>query len=370
VIFARQRPRSDRARFRPTLGFDVRQLSAGVLLLATLGLIAHAALHPRLLFDSPFLAIDRSWFAFGQKFAAWYLPQTNLALNPYDDWAVVLALAFPGATSIFGAIVANPREFTAFEVHNLQALGSILGHALDGQPYHFEQVATGLLVVGAAMASVRGGARPGTALAAISRRRSPLVYLVSISLAALPSIAIAPAVVYSLPLFLLPFTVIIVVIDDLLRRGLGPRAMRGVWVGAVLVLVAWAVAPSPLDTGRGIRPQLDEVRMLGEVLVSERGPSPGVTMLDVGGTGYCAYLPYGTCAEVDASWRREGEPLEAFLRRRNVDAILVTPRLTGNRLFRDDAAFASLRARPEQSGWASYPLGEADILLIKRSGQG
>jgi hypothetical protein len=344
--------------------------------LAALLVIIYAALRTRAFFDAALFSVDRLWFAFGQKFALWYLPQTPLRLNAYDDFEVVLSRAFPGAHSIFGAVLVNPNLFLRFEWFNLHALAGVLASIPEIQPYPRQWEAVAILtLLGLIVRLVSRSLRPRDVWHGLTECLPVLGYLTATALAIVPSVIVQPALVYSLGLLFLAFMVMILLANrcvpdwnDVIVAFHGLE-LKGSFFHVALLLVAfsWVASTSPLDRGSANRIQFTEVTRMAAVLARYEELVPGeVRVLDIGGIGFCAYLQYGLCHEVDASWRKDGESLSAFLARERIGAILVTPRLTDSRSFRDDPLYRAMIADPEAWRWSATELAPGDLLLLPR----
>jgi hypothetical protein len=97
----------------------------------------------------------------------------------------------------------------------------------------------------------------------------------------------------------------------------------------------------------------------------ERQRIGGARILQIGGTGYSAFLPHGLFETVDAVDRRDTERFWDFVQRAHIDAILVDDRLRTNRKYKDDSDFALFLASPDQFGWIAAPVGtQGDVFYL------
>lgn len=106
--------------------------------------------------------------------------------------------------------------------------------------------------------------------------------------------------------------------------------------------------------------------MIGIRSILESRRVGGVRILQIGGTSYSAYLPYGLSEAVAPYDRGDTEHFWDFVRRERIEAILVDDRLRSNRRFRDDSDFALLLGSPGQFGWIAAPAGtRGDVFYLR-----
>jgi hypothetical protein len=189
-------------------------------------------------------------------------------------------------------------------------------------------------------------------------------YVLSGAAAAIPGTLIMPKIVYFLPLLFLLFVGAVKWLSIVLESDPGLHKSV-VALSAVMLSLAFVVIRSPLDNGDGAgKPLYLEMIEIRSIL--ERQRVGGARILQIGGTGYSAYLPYGLSETVEPYDRRDTEHFWDFVQRAHIEAILVDDRLRSNRRFRDDSDFVLLLGSPGQFGWIAAPVGtRGDVFYLR-----
>jgi hypothetical protein len=357
---------SSRSRSRQLLPTEHRAYLWPVCLLVTAATLTTAIyLKGRVPGETFALANARSWFAFGQQFSVYRLGSPDGAgnLNPWDDWEFIVGQTFPRAHSVLGAALANPRAFLGFELHNLITAPLIIGWYLTRRPYL--PLKLSVLCLTAVWLSF-------VTLTSVSVRRRALFtsafalgpYVLSGAALAIPGTLITPKIVYFLPLLFVLFVGAVKWLSIVLESD--PRPPKSVVaLFAVMLSLAFVVIRSPFDNGKGVgKPFYSEMIEIRSIL--ERQRVEGARILQIGGVGYSAYLPYGLSETVQPYDRGDAEHFWDFVRRERIEAILVDDRLRSNRRFRDDSDFALLLRSPERFGWMSAPVGtRGDVFYLR-----
>jgi hypothetical protein len=357
---------SSRSRSRPLLPTERRAYLWPASLLAGAAILTGGIyLKGRVPTEIPSLAASRSWLAFGQHFSGYQLANSNPGgkLNPWDDWEFIVGQTFPRAHSMLGAALANPRAFLGFELHNLITAPLIIGWYLTRRPYLPLKLSILCLIllwlcfITLTSVSVRRRA-PSTSASALGP------YVLSGAAAAIPGTLITPKIVYFLPLLFVLFVGAVKWLSVVLESGAGlPKSV--VAFSAVMLSLAFVVIRSPFDNGNGAgKPVYAETIEIRSIL--ERQRVGGARILQIGGTGYSAYLPYGLSKTVEPYDRPDTEHFWDFVQRAHIEAILVDDRLRSNRRFRDDPDFALLQGSPQQFGWIAAPVGtRGDVFYLR-----
>ena len=360
---------SSRSQSRPLLPTERRAHLWPVCLLAAAATLTTAIyLKGRAPAETRFLANGRLWFNFGQNFSAYQLSSLNAGgkLNPWDDWDFIVGQTFPRAHSVLGAALANPRAFLGFELHNLITAPLIIGWYLTRRPYlPLKLSILCLILLWLCFITLTSVSFRRRALSASASALGP--YVLSGAAVAIPCTLITPKIVYFLPLLFLLFVGAVKWLSVVLESGAGlPKSV--VAFSAVMLSLAFVVIRSPFDNGNGAgKPVYAETIEIRSIL--ERQRLGGARILQIGGTGYSAYLPYGLSETVEAYDRRDTERFWDFVQRAHIEAILVDDRLRSNRRFRDDSDFALLLGSPEQFGWIAAPVGtRGDVFYLRDRG--
>jgi hypothetical protein len=233
---------------------------------------------------SPYLLIDRFWFAFAQYFSFYQLggPKGVGKLNPWYDWQLIVGRTFPGAHSVLGAALANPRAFLGFELYNLDALPRIIYPYLTVSPYASLKVSVlclalmWLCFITLTSVSVRR-----RALSTSASALGP--YVLSGAAAAIPGALIKPKIIYLLPLLFLLFVGAVKWLSVVLETE--PAVYRSAAaVSAVLLSLAFGVIRGPFDNGNGAgKPVYLETIQIRSILESRR--VGGIRILQCGWGG-------------------------------------------------------------------------------------
>jgi hypothetical protein len=305
--------------------------------------------------------VERLWFAFGQHFSVFHLGAGggNSNLSPWDDWQFIVGRVFPGAHSFWTAAVANPKDFCRFELSNLISTPRTLFGCFTN-PYLVIKALVGTLAaVWITFLTATGASTRRRAILGSGSALGP--YVLSAAAISFPAMLVTTRLAYLLPLLFVLFAGALKWLSIILEQETGSlRSLIG--LSAVALSLLFAVMPSPFDAGkkRGM-PNYSEMTEIGAVVERER-PRP-VPILQVGGTGYSAFLPYGLALSVEASDRRDNERFWDFLDRSHVGAVLVDDHLRLSRLYRDDPDFRSFLHSPGTFGWTAQSVGvHGDVL--------
>jgi hypothetical protein len=356
---------SSRSRSRPSLPTEHRSYLWPVCLLAAAATLTTAiCLKGRAPTETSFLPNSRSWFAFAQHFSVYQLgsPKPGAKLNPWDDWEFIVGQTFPRAHSMLGAALANPRAFLGFELHNLITAPLVIGGYLTRPPYFPLKVSILLLtLIWLCFVTLTSVSVRRRALSTSASALGP--YVLSGAATAIPGTLIAPKINCFLPLLFALFVGAVKWLSIVLESDPGLRKSV-VALSAVMLSLALVVIRSPFDNGnRAGKPVYSEMIGIRSILESRR--VGGVRILQIGGTGYSAYLPYGLSEAVAPYDRGDAEHFWEFVRRERIEAILVDDRLRSNRRFRDDSDFALLLGSPGQFGWIAAPVGtQGDVFYL------
>jgi hypothetical protein len=314
---------------------------------------------------SPYLLIDRFWFAFAQHFSFYQLGGMKGVgkVNIWYDWESIVGRTFPRAHSVLGAALANPRAFLGFELHNLDALPRIIYPYLTVSPYASLKVSVLFLaLMWLCFITLTSVAVRRRALSTSASALGP--YVLSGAAVAIPGTLITPKIIYLLPLLFVLFVGAVKWLSLVLETE--PAVYRSAAaVSAVLLSLAFGVIRGPFDNGNGAgKPMYLETIQIRSILESQR--VGGIRILQCGWGGYPAYLPYGLSEAVDDFERGDNEPFWDFVRRAHIEAILVDDLMRSRRPFREDSGFALFLASPDQFGWIAAPVGtRGDVLYLR-----
>ncbi len=319
--------------------------------------------------ESRFLALSRSWYAFGQHFSVYQLSKTNVGgkLDPWDDWDLIVGRTFPRAHSVLGAALANPRAFLGFELHNLITAPRIMCAYLTTGPYVLLKVSVlCLTLIWLSFITLTSVSVRRRALFTSASTLGP--YVLAGAATAIPGTLITSRINYFLPLLFLLFVGAVKWLSVVLENE--PPTYRSVAAAfAVLLSLTFAAVRSPFDVSNGAeKPLLLETSEIRAIL--ERQRVGGARILQNQGPGYSAFLPYGLSETVDPDDRRDAERFTDFVQRAHIEAILVDDRLRSSRLYRDDSDFALFLASPDQFGWVAAPVGtRGDVFYLRNRRQ-
>jgi hypothetical protein len=264
---------------------------------------------------------------------------------------------------VLGAALANPRAFLGFELHNLIRAPLIIGWYLTRPPYlPLKLSVICLILIWLCFITLTSVSVRRRALFTSAFALGP--YVLSGVAAAIPPTLITPKIVRFLPLLFVLFVGAVKWLSIVLESDPGLHKSV-VAFSAVMLSLTFVVIRSPLDNGNGVgKPIHLETTEIRSVL--ERQGLGGARILQIGGIGYSAYLPYGLSETVEAYDRRDNERFWDFVQRAHIEAILVDDRLRSNRRFRDDSDFALLLGSPEQFGWIAAPVGtRGDVFYLR-----
>lgn len=300
---------------------------------------------------------DRFWAAFTQHFIARLAESSQdskLKLDWYGEGMPIVAQTFPGAHSVIGAALANPKAFGRFEAQNFLTAPRIIYADLKLAPYAL--LKTLLLCLTFVWISLTSSTSASLRRHALVRAGSTLgPYVLAGPVAVVPAILITPKIPYFLPLLFVLFVWGWKWLSIVLESEPGPHKLM-VALSAVMLLLALVVIRSPFDnsigTGKPLYSEMVEIRS-----ILERQRVEGARILEMGGTRYSPFLPGGLCETVIPYGRRDTERFWDFVQHEHIDAILVDDELRSSRPFRDDSDFTSFLASPDKFGWLATPVG-------------
>jgi hypothetical protein len=307
---------------------------------------------------------ERSWDAFTEHFIIHLVgsSQNIKLLDWYGDGMLIVAQTFPGAHSLIGAALANPKAFGRFEAHNFLLAPRIIFAYLTLGPY--ELLKALLLCLTFVWISLTTFTNASLRRRALVRAASALgPYVLAGAVAAVPATLITPKITYFLPLLFVLFAGGLKWLSNVLESE--PEFHKSaVALSAVMLMLAFVVIRSPFDNSIGAeKPVYSEMIEIRSIL--ERQSVGGVRILQIGGTGFSAFLPHGLSESVDPYGRRDTERFWDFVQRAHIEAILVDDRLRSSRPFRDDSDFALLLHSPDQFGWIAAPVGtRGDVFYL------
>jgi hypothetical protein len=307
---------------------------------------------------------ERSWDAFTQHFITRLVgssPDIKLS-DWYGDGMLVVAQTFPGAHSLIGAALANPQAFGRFEAQNFLTAPRILYAYLALGPYELlKALPLCLTFVWISLTTFTNASLRRCALVRAASALGP--YVLAGAAAAVPATLITPKITYFLPLLFVLFAGGLKWLSNILESE--PEFHKSaVALSAALLMLALVVIRSPFDNSIGAgKPVYSEMIEIRSIL--ERSGVGGARILQIGGTGFSAFLPHGLSETVDPYDRHDTERFWDFVRREDVEAVLVDNRLRSSRHFRDDSDFAALLLSPDRFGWIAAPVGtRGDVFYL------
>jgi hypothetical protein len=267
----------------------------------------------------------------------------------------VVASVFPGAHSVSAAAHVNPAAFVRHILLNLEtfALG-ISGWVTTITIYRLPPVLCAIPLLLLGLRSVR---------AATPSPCGPAARLVGFAaLSVLPSLVVMPKAKYSLPvLFLFGCAAAYALHGLWMLLAVRMRPLVRGTLGAVVLLVLPGVAWARLRPLPASRRVVAEITSLRKVWAAQK---PTWNMLEVDG-GWCAYLDLTRCRPVMLFERRPHESLTRFLRRRQVNAVMVGARLGIEARHSRDPDLQELVLRPERWGFSRTRIDPTYVLLTR-----
>ncbi|MGA9523871.1 MAG: hypothetical protein WBV82_20590 [Myxococcaceae bacterium] len=332
-------------------------------------------------FGNPFGdATGRRMFAFCQHYALGEVERSALPLNPWAECGNVLEQSFGEIEGVSQAFLRNPAAFLVHVGHNaarypVASVGLFsrgFGDARpDRGPWTITRTVqlTALMVVlcAAGLALWRRRPGPGGALSRATVQRSGLALGAILAPAVLSALLIYPREHYLVlqgvfvPLFAVAC----------LAESARPGPDRETWSAPswAMIMAVLAVAPALTLSPEPIapRPNLAVVKALSDLKSTlPARPDQPIHIFELQG-GYDAYL--GPDFErVPLSDRRPGESILAFLRRNDVQVVVLEPELERFRTLRSDAEFQAFAAAPEAWGFTVHPVGGTDRKVVIRRG--
>ena len=320
--------------------------------------------------ESRFLTLSRSWYAFGQHFSVYFLKTANVGgkLDPWDDWELIVGQTFPGAHSVLGAALANPKVLLGFELHNLNTAPRVINAYLTA----YVTVFPPYILLKASVLYLTLLCLSFITLTSVSALKSALFmsvaalgpYVLAGIATVIPGTLITSRINYFLPLLFVFFVVAVKWLSVVLENK--PAVYRSVAAAfAVVIALTFVATRSSPGSSFGVqRPMLMETSEIRAIL--ERQRVGGARILQNQGPGYSAFLPGGLSETVDPDDRRDTERFWEFTERLHIEAMLVDDRLRSSRLYRNDRDFASFLASPAQFGWIAAPVGiRGDVFYLR-----
>jgi hypothetical protein len=317
----------------------------------------------------PVMALGHSWCAFAQHFSVYRVGASpGSALDPWADWEFIAGQVFPGAHSIGGALLANPKAFLIFELHNILTAPRILFAYLAVPPYALlKGMALGMTLGWIGFFSSTTSSLRRQALATSASALGPFV--LSGAATALPVALITPKINYFLPLLFVLLAGLLKWLSLILKSE--PDGLRlFVPLSAAALSLILVVIRSPFEINpNSPRPQYREVTEIRSILEAQKNRPIRVLQYDVP-YRYGAFLPYGLAEMVDPFSRQAPEGFRDFMARQHVEAVILDAALRSCRPFRDDPEFALFQRSPGEWGWKATPVGmPGDFLCLRERGQ-
>lgn len=286
---------------------------------------------------------ERAFAAFGQHFALRYVEAHGLALNPWLDWRQVMAAQFPGAGSTVQALLQRPGTVLAYFGTNLKELvGAILRLAATAIALYPVFFGVWALAVAAWIGATIAARKPGHALP------GRWFDLALVALFVLPPLVAAIGVYprhHHMVLLLFAASAALAVLLRPLRVRLDPLLALG---------LAIAFVPSVEPVPVAAQPMLETIAQL-------RARLPIHRFYEIDG-GWCYFL-LPRCSTDYPAWRQAGEALIPYVQARGIDAIMLSPRLTGYEAQHDPDFGAAVDRLIAEQRWQRIELGHGYVLL-------
>jgi len=220
-----------------------RSIHTGTALLLGLGLIA-TPMVLLIAYGNPFDLGTRSWEAFTQHY------ELRFATADDDPWQIdadIVGRDFPGATSVFAAVNANPAAFLMHVGRNMATLpisagGHFVGFGGTSSTQNVVGIVTAVLWVAAVFIAIFRSPVESRALAAqiwraINTRRSLGALLLTVT--TLGAALISTLVIYPRPHYLVFLVAALVVVSGYVMHGLLSNRIK-VWIPITAVAVVSA----------------------------------------------------------------------------------------------------------------------------------
>jgi len=316
---------------------------------------------------------NRRFYAFCQHFALGYVERTHSPVEPWGDCDQVIQSVFGKVDTLGAAARSNPGAFLAHLWHNAK------GYVVNSVRLFFEgpdrasPVRGAWTVERAGRAMLLAAVLWQVALLLRQWRRVPAA-LADPRLGRLGGVLLAvelPTVLSALLVY--PREHYLVIQGVLVAAFLAVLGSRlGTWeetrrTGRVLgvALAVGLLVMTPDLSHRVSEERLEHLNVVRAIqalgLMERLEPGETVHLLEAQG-GYDAYLGRRY------RWVRHGykkEPFREFLRKREVELIILDDKLRKDRRFVDDTDFRSFEANPEAFGFSTTPLpGTRRVLAI------
>ena len=315
------------------------------------GLVALAAIAGlSVLWSFPILRGNRrAMTAFGQHYGLRFVERHHLHVNPWANPERIVAMDFPGAHSVFGALRVNPAALLRFFAEN--ALGIVPRSWRSILPIHFVPWgASGLVLIAAALWITR---RSNARSASRTNEHGNLLCA---------AVLLLPPTLSVIVVFPRDHYVVQVIAAQMFVLGALARAAP-VWVtsrgsswGPILIAVCFFLLARPLPIVG--QPNLARVRAIRALPVIER-------MLESDG-GLCTYAAprcetvWGDTVPANASFAR-------YLDDKRIDAVAASPGLPRSISIRDNPSFREFVSTATEHGWIRYEIpGDHPILVLVR----
>ncbi|HOU11915.1 MAG TPA: hypothetical protein PKZ84_02280 [Anaerolineae bacterium] len=318
---------------------------------------------------------------FGQAYEEWYT-QKNPELGPlnYHNWLERMAEQFGGSCSVLGAAQSNPKEFLAFITSNLLHFPLIVARAVYGHisflppgiservPLVGGQLSTvvlGLGLVASTIYGIRLLKKDGSD-AVLQSLKSRVAFTENQSDVMIGLLALCggclPAILFALRWHYLP--PIIILSLSLLALGIGMVFIRrsSPIFNIAMMIVLIVLAPqlrNRIDIP-GPHAGVVAVKALQQIMTTS---SDDLRLLADVSAGLCVHSNPERCTPVYMFQKSDMETVEEFIHKWDVNAVYVTPTLTGSYLYRDDPYFEALIAG-KLDEWRLYVLDEGSRLFI------
>ncbi len=321
-------------------------------------------------FGNPFGdATGRRLYAFCQHYALGEVERSALPFSPWSECRKVLEQSFGEVDGVGQAVLQNPAAFLVHVGHNavrypvasFQLFASNFGEArFDRGPWTLTRAvqltAFGgvLCAAGVALWRRRRGLRGVLSVAAVQRSGVALAAILAPSM-------LSALLVYPRDHYLVLQGVFLPLFAVACLTSPPPReSKRTTWsaVSWVVPLTVLAVAPTLTLSSEAstARPNLAVVQALSELELNLP-----VRMVERQG-GYDAYLGPGF-ERVPLSDKHREEGFLAFLRRHEVQVVVIEPALVNARILRGDAELQAFVAAPESWGFSVHQVEGTDRTL-------
>jgi hypothetical protein len=299
-----------------------------------------------ILWSFPILAGgDRAFTAFGAHYAVQYAAAHSLSLEAWIDWRKIVADEFPGADSVYTALLLDPGKMLAYFADNFVDLGASIGRIMRGVAEHH----SAFVAAGSAAALLWAGSltlrRRHAGQGSVAPRRLDFIL---ISIFAVPpliaTITIFPRHHY---IVLLLFTLSSMLAIVVPRNAKTVKSLLSLGIAAVFLFSA-----APLMSVS--QPILQTAMTLREKFHIRR-------MFEIDG-GWC-YLQIPRCIEEYAEWMPDSVSFETYVHEHNIDAIMLSPRLRNYESTHHPEFSADIEALENLEHWQEFDLGNGYILV-------